>query len=87
MNIKCNYLLINNALDYFAKLFSDNEKIINVINKKNKIASKLNYYEDAFKNDEFEIEIIFPFKQSEIKMSSIEKIKEFIFTHKVMNLS
>ena len=79
MNIKCNYLLINNALDYFAKLFSDNEKIINVINKKNKIASKLNYYEDAFKNDEFEIEIIFP--------SSIEKIKEFIFTHKLMNLS
>ena len=36
---------------------------------------------------DFEIEIIFPFKQSEIKMSSIEKIKGCIFTQKVMNLS
>ena len=136
MNIQHNYLLENNALAYFAKLFSDNSKIIDIINKQNieiqKIASKLNYYEDAFKNDvnfecnirlknienkikgkclmhffpkcikfriecegniifkgkkEFEIEIIFPFKKSEIKMSSIEKIKGCIFTQKVMNLS
>ena len=55
MNIINNYLIENNALDYFAKLFSDNEKIINVINKPNiqiqKIASKFDYYEDALKND------------------------------------
>ena len=136
MNIQHNYLLENNALAYFAKLFSDNSKIIDIINKQNieiqKTASKLNYYEDAFKNDvnfecnirlknienkikgkclmhffpkcikfriecegniifkgrkDFEIEIIFPFKQSEIKMTSIEKIKGCIFTQKVMNLS
>jgi len=136
MEIKHSYLLENNSLAYFAKLFSDNNKIINIINNQNNqiqtIAAKLNYYEDAFKNDvnfecnirlknienkikgkclihffpkcinfriecggninfkgkkEFEIEIIFPFKQSEIKMSSIEKIKGCIFTQKVMNLS
>ena len=55
MNIINNYLIENNTLDYFAKLFSDNEKIINVINKPNiyiqKIASKFDYYEDALKND------------------------------------
>jgi hypothetical protein len=136
MEIKHSYLFENNSLAYFAKLFSDNNEIINIINnQKNQIqtiAAKLNYYEDAFKNDvnfecnirlknienkikgkclihffpkcitfriecggninfkgkkEFEIEIIFPFKQSEIKMSSIEKIKGCIFTQKVMNLS
>ena len=136
MEIKHSYLLENNSLAYFAKLFTDNSKIINIINNQNNqiqtIAAKLNYYEDAFKNDvnfecnirlknienkikgkclihffpkcinfriecggninfkgkkEFEIEIIFPFKQSEIKMSSIEKIKGCIFTQKVMNLS
>lgn len=136
MKIKHNYLIENNSLAYFSKLFSDNSKIINIINNQNiqiqTIATKLNYYEDAFKNDvnfecnirlknienkikgkclihffpkcinfrmecegniifkgkkEFEIEIMFPFKQSEIKMSSIEKIKGCIFTQKVMNLS
>ena len=136
MEIKHSYLLENNSLAYFAKLFFFYIKIINIINNQNNqiqtIAAKLNYYEDAFKNDvnfecnirlknienkikgkclihffpkcinfriecggninfkgkkEFEIEIIFPFKQSEIKMSSIEKIKGCIFTQKVMNLS
>ena len=41
MNINQNYILINNALDYFAKPFSDNKKIINVINKKNIEIKKL----------------------------------------------
>ena len=135
-NEKHNYLIENNALAYFAQLFSNNSKIVDIKNKQTiaiqKISYKLDYYEDAFKNDvnfecnirlkiienkingkclmhffpkcikfriecegniifkgrkDFEIEIIFPFKQSEIKMSSIEKIKGCIFTQKVMNLS
>ena len=136
MKVKHNFLIEENCLAYISKNFSDNSKIIELINKQNEqiqqITSKLNYYEDALKNDvifetniiikniennidgkclihffpkcihfrieckgnivfkgrkEFEIEIIFPFKISELKLSSIEKLQGCLSSQKVQNLS
>lgn len=136
MKVKHNYLIGNNCLAYIAKLFDNDIKIIETINNQNvqiqQLKSKLNYYEDAFKNDvlfecninmknisnkisgiclihffpkcihfriecsgdiifekrkEFEIEILFPFKKSEIKTSSIEKLQGCISNQKILNVS
>ena len=136
MNIKHDYLLEENCLAYISKILADNSKIIEAINYQNRqiqqISSKLNYYEDALKNDiifetninlknienkidgkclihlfpktinfrieckgniiyngkkEFEIEILFPFQKSELKLSSIEKLQGCLSTQKVLNSS
>ena len=136
MKVKHNFLIEENCLAYISKIFSDNSKIKELINKQNEqiqqITSKLNYYEDALKNDvifetniiikniennidgkylihffpkcihfrieckgnivfkgrkEFEIEIVFPFKISELKLSSIEKLQGCLSSQKVQNLS
>ena len=131
MKVKHNYLIEENCLAYISKIFSDNSKIIELINKQNEqiqqITSKLNYYEDALKNDvifetniiikniennidgkylihffpkcihfrieykgnivfkgrkEFEIEIIFPFKISELKLSQLKNCKSVFLAKK-----
>ena len=136
MKVKHNFLMEENCLAYISKIISDNNKIIEFINKQNsqiqQITSKLNYYEDALKNDvtfecnikiknienkvdgkcmlhflpkcvhfriecngniifkgrkEFEIEIIFPFKNSDLKLSSIEKLQGCVSNKKVQNIS
>jgi hypothetical protein len=57
MNVKHNFLLQENCLEYIIKLISVNNKIIDSVNKQNlliqQISSKLNYYEDSLKNDIF----------------------------------
>ncbi len=54
MNVKHNFLLQENCLEYITKLISVNNKIIDSVNKQNwqiqQISSKLNYYEDSLKN-------------------------------------
>lgn len=134
MKVKHNYIIEGNCLAYISKIFADNSKIMDIIREQNNkiqiITSKLNYYEDALKNDvtfecniiiknvenkidqacllhffpksvhfkiqcngnivfkgrkEFEIQILFPFKASDLKISSIEKLQGCIFSQKVLN--
>lgn len=136
MNVKHNYLRGKLSLSYISNLYENNGKILEEIKNQNiqiqQIISKLNYYEDALKNDvcfdcniclknvenqiqgnclihffpkcihfkieyngnikfekknEFEIEILFPFKIAETKTCSIEKIQGCISNQKVLNLS
>ncbi len=135
MKIKHDPLFEDNCLSYIANILSENNQIKEKLNKQSQqieqIISKLNYYENAFKNDvtfecninikyiknkingrcilhflpksiqfkieykgnidydnkkELEIEIIFPFKLSELKLSTIEKLKGCILNHKLLDI-
>ena len=135
MNIQHNPLLEENCLSYISQIILENnafkKKIWEQDAQIKQIESKLNYYEDALKNDvnfecninientenidgkcllhffpkcvnfridckgvidlkgkkEFNIEILFPFKNVNLKFSSIEKLQGCVLIQKVLNLS
>ena len=135
MKIQHTPLLEDACLSYISNILLDNVKIKERIREQDaqikQIESKLNYYEDALKNDvsfecninientenidgkcllhffpkcvnfridckgvidlkgkkEFNIEILFPFKNVNLKFSSIEKLQGCVLIQKVLNLS
>jgi len=135
MGIQHTPLFEENCLSYISKILLDNSKIIEKIREQDaqikRLDSKLNFYEDALKNDvtfecninientenidgrcllhffpkcvnfkidckgvidlkgkkEFNIEILFPFKNVNLKFSSIEKLQGCVLIQKVLNVS
>ena len=135
MKIQHTPLLEDACLSYISNILLDNAEIKERIREQDahikQIESKLNYYEDALKNDvsfecninientenidgkcllhffpkcvnfridckgvidlkvkkEFNIEILFPFKNVNLKFSSIEKLQGCVLIQKVLNLS